>query len=373
MVRNANVWEASVILLEHEAKGMLRDGGLPVPDSFLVNEPDVEPALPFPLVVKAQIPKGGRGKAGGIRVVADRAEYDAAVQDLLGSELLDCHVGALLVESEQRYERELYLSVLLDRSAGALVLLARRQGGVEVEQAGEDDTLRLALDGTPDDSHIGQLIDYYGLDAKCHEALSGVVTGLYALLREQDALLVEVNPLMVQPDGRLVCADAKVELDDAAAFRHPDWNFSQAGDSSQFVVLDTTGQVASMANGAGLAMATVDAIEAAGAKAANFFDVGGGTDVAGMVEALGKIAAIGNVRAIVVNIFGGITRCDQVAEAIIAARGSVDDLPPLFVRLTGTNEAEGLRLLSEAGITPLATLADCVQAAVAEVKGEYDA
>lgn len=364
-----------MILLEHEAKGLLRSAGLPVPDSFLVGSADVVPALPFPLVVKAQIPKGGRGKAGGIRVVDDRAAYDQAVADLLGSELLGCHVGELLIEAKQQSERELYLSVLLDRTAGALVLLARRQGGVEVEQADDGDVLRIPLEDSDmlTDTQLGRLLDYYGLDAGYADELGAVVEGLYALLRDQDALLVEVNPLMVQPGGRLVCADAKVELDDAAAFRHPDWKFSQAGGSSQFVVLDATGQVASMANGAGLAMATVDAIEAAGAKAANFFDVGGGTDVAGMVEALGRIAAIGDVRAIVVNIFGGITRCDQVAEAIIAARGSVDDLPPLFVRLTGTNEAEGLRLLSEADITPLGTLADCVQAAVAEVKGEHDA
>jgi len=268
-------------------------------------------------------------------------------------------------------ERELYLSLMVDRSSRSLAILAQRQGGVDVERAAHDGSsniLQIPVDEAPDSATVGQLLQFYGLTDKSRGHLQAILSGLYDVARSQDALLVEVNPLMVCDDGRLICADAKVELDDAAQFRHPDWQFSQPMTSSQFVVLDEQGMVASMANGAGLAMATVDAIQAAGLQPANFFDVGGGTNVEGMVEAFAKIITMPNVRAIIVNIFGGITRCDEVAQAIIGAQERLGGLPPLFVRLTGTNEQEGRRLLAEASITPLPSLAACIESAAARLK-----
>jgi len=219
------------------------------------------------------------------------------------------------------------------------------------------------LVGAPGQEIADKLQSFYGLDGDA-EALLKIAQGLYEAAVKEDALLVEVNPLMVCKDGSLICADAKIELEDAAQFRHPEWQFEHMPVSSQFVVLNPNGTVASMANGAGLAMATVDAIKTAGAEPANFFDVGGGTNVEGMVQAFQKIADIGQVKAIVVNIFGGITRCDEVAQAIVEAQKRCANLPKLFIRLTGTNETEGKAILAAAGIGLYPTLAACVKGAV---------
>lgn len=358
-----------MILLEYEAKELLADHGLPVPEHYVVRQKAEAAKMAFPLMLKAQIPKGGRGKAGGVQRANDQADYDRVINSLLDTELLGCTVSSLLAEECLDYGRELYVALVVDRAAKSLALLAHRQGGMEVEQAIGDNTenglLRIPLTTAPDATVIAQLAAYYGLPSESEAGLAQIVSGLYETSRQEDAVLVEVNPLMVLKDGQLVCADAKVELDDAAQFRHPGRTFELPIVSSQFVVLDEAGAIASMANGAGLAMATVDAIAAAGAQPSNFFDVGGGTDVDGMVTAFGRITAMPNVQSIVVNIFGGITRCDEVAQAIIGARQSIAALPPLFVRLTGTNEAEGRRILADAGIVPLPTLAACVTAAVA--------
>jgi len=317
--------------------------------------------------LKVQIPKGGRGKAGGIKVVNDQTECSRVAGALLGSTILDCEVQTLWLEPALDYERELYLSIVLDRSAMGLVLLAHRSGGVEIEQTASeaDPLLRLPLDGEPDEVVAARLREYWVLPEAAAAQLPDLLRGLYEIYVQEDALLLEINPLMLLKDGRLVCADAKVELDDAAAFRHADWKkFETQPASAQFVELDAAGTVASMANGAGLAMATVDAIKTAGAEPANFFDVGGGTNVEGMVRAFQKIAAMPRVKSIVVNIFGGITRCDEVAEAIVEAQKRCPDLPELFIRLTGTNETEGKAILESAGMPLYPTLAACVAEAV---------
>lgn len=349
-------------LLEYEAKQLLKKHGLPVPHGVVVKDAAMPGGRPLPVVLKAQIPKGGRGKAGGVRVVHDEAEYLAVAGELLGKPLLGCRVDSLLAEEALQYVRELYVAVTVDRSIGRLVLLAHGQGGIDIEQAA-DEIVRIPLAGSPDQSVAQRLGEALGLQGRADELLV-VVQKLYDMALAEDALLVEVNPLMVLDDGSLVCADAKVELDDAAQFRHPEWAFEYMPVSGQFVVLDAAGTVASMANGAGLAMATVDAIKVAGAEPANFYDVGGGTNIAGMVAAFQKIADMPEVRAIVVNIFGGITRCDEVAEAIVEAQKKCHNLPVLCIRLTGTNEAEGKSLLDAAGVQTFPTLADCVAEAV---------
>lgn len=354
-------------LLEYEAKSLLRQHAVPVPDGVVVQSVDEAVPAAFPAVLKVQIPKGGRGKAGGIKVVNDQMECSRMAGDLLGSMILDCKVQTLWLESALDYERELYVSIVLDRSAMVLVLLAHRSGGVEIEQAANeaDPLLRVPLEGEPDAAVVDRLQEYWRLPAAAVTQLPGLLRGLYETCVQEDALLLEINPLMLLKDGRLVCADAKVELDDAAVFRHAGWNTLETRPASaQFVELDAQGTVASMANGAGLAMATVDAIKTAGAEPANFFDVGGGTNVEGMVQAFQKIAAMPRVRSIVVNIFGGITRCDEVAEAIVEAQKRCPDLPELFIRLTGTNEAEGRAILEAADMPLYPTLAACVAEAV---------
>jgi succinyl-CoA synthetase beta subunit len=351
-------------LLEYEAKKLLKAAGLRVPQGRVVKQAG-EHGGGWPVVVKAQVPVGGRGKAGGVKVVHDAREYAAAVKGLLGHELLGYKVSAVLVEEAVKPERELYLAVTVDRTAGQLVLLAHRHGGMDIEEAVREHgaALTVPLEGRPDKPVVGQAAKYLGLAAA---EVEPVVRGLWEVCNGQDATLVEVNPLMATEVG-LVCADAKVELDDAAAWRHKDWDFEARPASAQFVVLDERGTVASMANGAGLAMATNDAIAAAGAVAANFFDVGGGTNAEDMTRGFAQIRDLKEVRAIVVNIFGGITRCDEVAEAVLAARAA-GPTPPLFIRLAGTNAAEGEALLRAAGIELLPTLGDCVAAAAAEAR-----
>ncbi len=355
-------------LLEYEAKALLRKHGVPVPNGQAVRDANEVVHITFPVVVKVQIPKGGRGKAGGIKLVQDQAEYQQTATALLGSTILDCKVSTLLVEEALHYERELYIAIAIDRAAGCLELLAHRRGGVEIEQTVtvQDPMVRLPLTQAPDATTLKQVQAYFGLSDSPDTTLmlQELLSRLYQTCVGEDALLVEINPLMELDDGSLVCADAKIELDDAAEFRHTDRQLETPASSSQFVVLNNGGTIASMANGAGLAMATVDAIKGAGADPANFYDVGGGTNVDGMVRAFERMADMPNVRAIVVNIFGGITRCDEVAEAIIAARKICKNLPKLYIRLTGTNEAQGKKLLDDAGIALYPTLADCVREAV---------
>ncbi|HEX6461925.1 MAG TPA: ATP-grasp domain-containing protein [Candidatus Saccharimonadales bacterium] len=354
-------------LLEYEAKKLLKKWGLSIPEHEIIRAPGSDTALSFPVIIKVQIPKGGRGKAGGVQIAQNNIEYARITQLLFSQPLLDCPVTMLLIEEALAVQQELYLSILLDRNEQSLVLLAHAQGGMDIEAASKHSKpLRLLLDTGPNKKVIQKVMHYYALPAALTPQLATVIDGLWQACTQEDALLVEVNPLILTKQGQLICADAKIELDDAAAFRH-NWQFEAQPASTQFVILNEHGTIASMANGAGLAMATIDAIKAAGAEPANFFDVGGGTNVGGMVEAFKKMAALQKVKAIVVNIFGGITRCDEVAEAIITARQTVAYLPKLCIRLTGTNETEGRALLERAGIRTLPTLADCVAEAAKEV------
>jgi succinyl-CoA synthetase beta subunit len=349
-------------LLEYEAKQLLRNYGLPTPAGVVWRARATRPNAPLPAMVKAQIPVGGRGRAGGVRPVASAAQLEAAGAALLGRELLGFEVGSVLVEERHKPARELYLAVALDRAKQALVLLAHHEGGVDIEAAAGA-PLEVVLDGAPSNAQIKEISDYFELETSAR--LDKVIADLYELSRAQDAVLVEINPLIITAQGRVVCADAKIELDDEAAFRHKERAFEAHPTSAQFVVLSDEGTIASLANGAGLAMATNDAIKAAGAEPANFFDVGGGTSAAAMAAGFEQIRALEQVRAIVVNIFAGITRCDEVAQAILAARAK-GPTPPLFIRLAGTNAEEGKKLLTEAGIELCASLGECVERAAAE-------
>ena len=358
-------------LLEYEAKTLLHKHGLPIPDNQRIRSANTKINLPFPVVLKVQIPKGGRGKAGGIKIVNDQAESERTAQALLEEPTLGYITTSLLVEEKLDYEQELYLAIALDRVSSQLTLLAHKHGGIEIEQlADEHDPLfKISLASSPTPEIIKALSGYYDFSGGMNGGLGelrNIVSRLYEVCIQEDALLVEVNPLMVLKDGSLICADAKIELDDDAAFRHANRNagFEAKSASNQFVELNVNGTIASMANGAGLAMATVDAIKAAGAEPANFYDVGGGTNVEGMVAASKRIAAMPKVESIVVNIFGGITRCDEVAQAIVEAKKISTALPGLYIRLTGTNETEGKAILEAAGILFYPTLADCVTHAV---------
>ena len=330
-------------LLEYEAKKILSQAGIGVPDSYIVsNEPGFLPA-----VIKSQVPTGGRGKAGGILVVRTDGEYSAAVHTITNLPIKGFTPRTLLAEQLLDIDHELYLSIMIDKSTAQVSLMANKNGGVEIESQDGFQSWEL---GKGNWEKVGQeLADYFDLPEQTF-ALQDLIENLYKCFISNDALLLEINPLVVTTDGQVIAGDCKMELDDAAIFRHPDWQFESEKSETNFVTLDPNGTVATVANGAGLAMATVDAVADAGLVPANFLDIGGGANEASILAAFKRLMEYPSVRVIIINIFAGITRCDEVAKAIISARSKLDNLPPLAVRLAGTNYEQAAELLKEQGI-----------------------
>lgn len=331
-------------LLEYEAKQLLTRAGVRVPKSTVTKPGDPEF---LPAVLKSQVHTGGRGKAGGIVVVHDADKYSEARDRILNLEIKGHKPQTILAEELIDIDRELYLSLLVDKVNAEVVLMAHNNGGVEVEDNDTGEFLRIALDGKNFDEAGQQLANYYDMPDQTF-ALQELIEKLYKLFCQQDMTLLEINPLILTKDGKLVAGDAKVDLDDAAAFRHKDeWQFEAEKANSNFVTLDENGTVATIANGAGLAMATVDAVADAGLAPANFLDIGGGANEASVLAAFQRLVQYPNVKVIIINIFAGITRCDEVAKAIISARNQIDNLPPLTIRLAGTNYEQAYELLAE--------------------------
>ena len=353
-------------LLEHEAKQILRATGIPVPKSQVIKRYE-KVELTLPAVLKSQVPIGGRGKLGGIKIVDDAATLPNVIDDLFALEIKGFKPSVLLAEEKLDIAKEFYLSILIDRASESVQLVAHPAGGVEVESQEAEGFLRLVVsrsymvDGGAE--VVGeQLAELYGTPEQTF-ALQDLVENLYDCFVKNDATLLEINPLVLTRDGQLVAGDCKMVLDDAAAFRHPDWNFEQESVEANFVTLDPNGTVATIANGAGLAMATVDAVASSGMQPANFLDIGGGANAESVMKAFKRIMEYPNVQAIVINIFAGITRCDEVAKAIIQAKSQFSNLPPLCIRLSGTNYEKAVDLLAAENIPLLPTLEDCLQAA----------
>lgn len=345
-------------LLEYEAKAILRSAGLPVPTSSIVA--DLENIPKLPAVLKSQVAVGGRGKAGGVRTVETKEAFEAAAVEILQLEIKGFTPRVLLAEEKIDIAREHYVSLLIDRDTASIRLVAHKNGGVEVEDNDKAGFLNIAIDTSSLEPCAEKLAAHLGYETA---DLAPLLQKLYAAFIENDATLLEINPFVFTKDGNFVCGDGKMELDDAAAFRHPEWDFEGAPVEANFVTLDPHGTVATIANGAGLAMATVDAVASAGMKPANFLDIGGGANTESVLTAFNKIMEFPHIDAIVINIFAGITRCDEVARAVIAAKQQIPDLPPLFIRLAGTNFEEAVALLSAENITTLATLEECLKAA----------
>lgn len=348
-----------VKLLEYEGKKILQAGGVPVPDSYIATG---TPAF-LPAVLKSQVPTGGRGKAGGMVVVKTEAEYMAALDTISDLRIKGFLPKTVLAETPCEIERELYLSLLIDKKAATVTMMAHTNGGVEVEENRADSYWSMAISKDADFDAIGQsLADYYNLPGQAF-ALQDLAEKLAKLFTQEDMTLCEINPLILTSAGELVAGDAKIVLDDAAAFRHPDWNFEEEKHDSNFVTLSEAGNVATIANGAGLAMATVDAVADAGLTPANFLDIGGGANEASVLAAFRRLIEYPDLKVIIINIFAGITRCDEVARAIIAARAQLTNLPPLAVRLAGTNYEQAAELLKNEGIHIHAGLDDAIKAA----------
>ncbi|MFZ1257957.1 MAG: ATP-grasp domain-containing protein [Candidatus Saccharimonas sp.] len=345
-------------LLEYEAKAILKRFSIPVPNGRVIRADDALPAVPT--VVKSQIPVGGRGKAGGIQVVTSASELPDAIERILHLEIKGHTPSAVLCEELIDIQNEYYLSLIINRSKSCIELVAHQNGGVEVESNDAAGFLHFTLTGDNADAAGEALAELYGLPDKTF-VLQDMAEQLYRCFTQSDATLLEINPLVLTTRGTLMAGDCKMELDNAAAFRHPEWDFEDKPTSANFVTLDPQGTVATIANGAGLAMATVDAVTAAGLTPANFLDIGGGATTARVVECFQQITEFPRVNAIVINIFGGIVQCDTVAQAIIEARGAFPSLPTLYIRLSGNRSAEAAELLQHEQLPLYSSLEECIQ------------
>ncbi|HEU5121475.1 MAG TPA: succinate--CoA ligase subunit beta [Candidatus Saccharimonadales bacterium] len=352
-------------LLEYEAKQILKQFGVPVPQSAVLR-PDENKHVALPVVLKSQVPVGGRGKAGGVVIVESEDDLTVQKEKLRHLSIKGFLPKVLLAEELISIKREHYLALLVDRSIGSIRLMAHKHGGIEVEDNTSESFFYKSINGASISDISKQAADFLGYNAT---QLEPFIQTLLQAFSESDATLLELNPLIVTTEDKLICGDCKMELDDAAYFRHPEWDFEDTPKATNFVILNNDGNVATIANGAGLAMATVDAVAASGMTPANFLDIGGGATTESVLAAFKKIQEFPNVQAIVINIFAGITRCDQIARAVIEAKQQLPQLPPVFIRLAGTNFEEAVALLAAVDIPTLGTLEDCLDAAREVVHG----
>lgn len=352
-------------LLEYQGKQYLARYGIPVSSGGLagnVEEAETQgETMGYPVMVKAQVPVGGRGKAGGVRRAADRAELAACARSMLGSEIKGHLVRQLWLEQACDIAREYYASFTLDRAARLHLAMVSARGGVDIEALAAEAPAAIArahidpVEGLSP-ATAAALVAQAGLDQQAWAQAGDVLLALYRCFVAGDADLVEVNPLVLTTGGRLLALDAKVTLDDSAAFRHAEWQEwvgTQETDDRERLAwarglnyIGLSGNVGIIANGAGLAMSTLDVVTQVGGSAANFLDVGGGANADVMTAALEVINTDANVTSILVNIFGGITRCDDVADGIVEALRRVELRAPIVVRLDGTNATQGRSILA---------------------------
>lgn len=346
-------------LLEYEAKQILQQCDLPVPNGTLADVADYQ--SPLPVVIKSQVFTGGRGKAGGIKIARTADELQTFTDEILHLTIKGQTPRQVLYEELLDIRREHYLSLMINRATAAIELVAHALGGVEVEENEAGEFYRAAISRHNTDQLGEALAELYDLPEKAF-ALGELLHKLYDCFVASDATLIEINPLVLTASGRLVAGDCKMTVDDAAIFRHPEWQqLEDQPANTNFVTLSQDGTVATIANGAGLAMATVDAVAAAGHTPANFLDIGGGATTAKIVESFAKISEFPHVNAIVINIFGGIVQCDTVAQAIIEARATFPKLPRLLIRLSGNRHTEAAELLAAEQLPLYDTLEDCIE------------
>ena len=381
-------------LHEYQSKQLFAEFGIPVPAGIAADSPDAAVAATEKLggdlwVVKAQVHAGGRGKAGGVKLARSADEVRQYATEMLGTQLVTHQSGpeglpvnVVYVEAGSEIDRELYLSMLVDREVSKISFIASAAGGMDIEQVAADTpeqifTVAVAADAGLQPYQARQLAFGLGLDKTQSRQFADLINKLYRLFRECDASLVEVNPLIVTKGGDVLSLDAKINIEDNALFRQA--RLTEMRDPSQedakereaaehdlnYVSLD--GNIACMVNGAGLAMATMDLIKLHGGEPANFLDVGGGATSERVAAAFKLILSNENVAAILVNIFGGIVRCDLIAQGIIAAVKEVGVSVPVVVRLEGTNVDKGRALLAESGLDIISAedLTDAAQKAVA--------
>jgi succinyl-CoA synthetase beta subunit len=382
---------------EHQAKEILKKFGAPVPNGcpvFSLDELEAaaKKITTNKIVLKAQIHAGGRGKAGGVKLVNNFDELKKEAKELFGKVLVTHQTGPqgrevkrLYLEDASEIEKEFYLSCLVDRATSKIAFISSAEGGMDIEEVAAKTpdkiiTTRVGIEDNVNDNDVLSVLKPFNLDGNALEDGKKIVQALYQSLIKTDANLIEVNPLILTKDNKVVCLDAKINFDDNALFRHPEilelrdlneedpMEIEASKYDLAYIKLD--GQIGCMVNGAGLAMATMDIINLYGSEPANFLDVGGGASKEKVTAAFKIILSDKNVKGILINIFGGIMRCDVIAEGVIAAAKETELKIPLVVRLAGTNFEKGKEILNNSGlkIIPADDLNDAAKKIVEAIK-----
>jgi len=368
---------------EHQAKEILLRYGIPVTKEVLCySVAEVQTAaeqLGFPVVVKAQVLTGGRGKAGGVKLVRSAVEATAAAEKILGMDIKGYTVEKVLVAKGVSFVSEIYVGITIDRNTKSAVFMVSREGGVEIEEVAKDNPeaiLKFAVD--PD---LGMAPFFarkiaFALfeDLKMVNQAVDLFQKLYKVFIESDASLVEINPLVITSDGQLLALDGKMTFDDNALFRQPVIHALNEPSEDEIKEIDAKekgltyirldGSIGCMVNGAGLAMATMDMIKLYGGEPANFLDIGGSSNPQKVIDAMNLILSDKGVKVVMINIFGGITRCDDVAKGLMAALEQIKINVPIVIRLSGTNAKEGLEILKSANLPTVETMSEAAQKAI---------
>jgi succinyl-CoA synthetase beta subunit len=368
---------------EYQAVDLFRSAGLPVRDGEVASDAQTALGLAekvgYPVVLKAQVLVGGRGKAGGVKLVSNANDLPAVFNQIKALNIKGYSVDKILVAKAVDIKKEFYAAVTIDNIKGDVVIIASSEGGVDIEETAKthpEKILKFYMEGKKeiDQARWGAFINALFADAKYREPGTKIIAGLVKFFYDYDCSLAEINPLVVDNKGQLIAADAKVLFDDNALYRHEqlqqlrDFKYDDQDEVDakavglSFVKLE--GNVGCIVNGAGLAMGTMDAIKLMGGAPANFLDVGGSSNPEKVLNALKLILKNKGIKVILINIFGGITRCDDIANGILTARKQLDLPVPLVVRLTGTNEEIAKKILAEAGVTTFKSMREAVTQAV---------
>lgn len=344
---------------EYSAKEIFKREGIPVPESYVaVNAKEAKKAtikIDKPVALKSQVLIGGRGKAGGIKFANSPKDAKKVAKELLGMEIKGEKVNKVLVEEKINIQSEFYISVAMDRSAKKPLIMASVEGGVDIEEVAKNNPEKIVK------YHVNPLDEFMpyqareiarkmGVENQMISPMGGFIWKLFNVLKKYDATIAEINPLVLTSDG-LIAADAKLEIDDDSLWRHKEFATLEEGKKDEFAYVTLDGDIAVIGNGAGLTLTGMDMINLFGGKPATFLDIGGGSSQENIAKALNLVLSEPNVKVIFLNVLGGITRADDVANGVIDVLENAERKVPLVIRLTGTNEEEGQRILTEAGVS----------------------
>ena len=383
---------------EHQAKDILKEFGLPVSNGVVINSVDeikekISKLKSEKYVVKAQIHAGGRGKAGGVKLVKNISELETEAKEMMGKTLITHQTGPegkkvkrLYIEEASEIDKEFYLSCLVDRETSKIAFISSKEGGMDIEKVAAESSEKIITNKIdfkeegPSNDEIKNIISIFNFNEKQIEQAKELIKGLYKILIHKDATLIEINPLIITKEKELICLDAKMNFDDNAIFRRPeilklrDLNEEEPTEieasKHDLAYIKLNGSIGCMVNGAGLAMATMDIIKLYGKEPANFLDVGGGASKEKVAAAFKLILSDKNVKGILINIFGGIMRCDVLAQGVVDAATQTNLSVPLVVRLAGTNFKEGKEILDNSNLKILSAsnLNDAAEKIVKEIK-----